>query len=74
GDRADKAEQGHQQRPFKVVKLLPALRRNPVGRVAGLLLAAFSLLAILGLHLPLPLLVLGLGSVGMALAWRGLKR
>ncbi len=56
------------------VKLLPALRRNPVGPAAGLLLAAFSVLAILGLHLPLPLLVLGLGGIGMALAWRGLKR
>ena len=56
------------------VKLLPALRRNPVGRVAGWLLAALSVLAILGLHLPLPLLVLGLGGIGMVLAWRGLPR
>ena len=56
------------------VKLLPALRRNPVGRVASWLLAAFSVLAILSLRLPLPLLVLGLGGVGMALAWRGLPR
>jgi len=56
------------------VKLLPALKKNPMGRTAALALAALSVLAIVWLKLPLPALVLGLGGLGMALAWRGLSR
>jgi len=55
------------------IKLLPALRKNPLGRPVALTLAAatFGLIALL--RLPLPLVILGLGTVGMALAWRALK-
>jgi chromate transporter len=55
------------------VKLLPALKTNPIGRGPALLLAALTIVAIVWLKLPLPALVLGLGGVGMLLAWRRLK-
>lgn len=56
------------------VKLLPSLKKNPMGRNSALLLAALACAAIIGLKLPLPWLVLGFGSVGMLLAWRGLRK
>lgn len=55
------------------LKLLPAVRRNPMGRVMAALLALSTLLAVVWLRLPLPWLVLLLGGLGMAAAWRGLK-
>ena len=54
-------------------KLLPALAKSPLGRRTALLLAGLTLAAIVGLKLPLPWLLLGLGGLGTALAWRGLK-
>ena len=55
------------------VKLLPSLKKNPMGRAAAALLAVLTFVAIAGLHLPLPWLLLCLGGVGMTLAWRRLK-
>lgn len=54
------------------LKLLPAVRRNPMGRAIAALLALATLLAVVWLRLPLPWLVLLLGGLGMAAAWRGL--
>lgn len=56
------------------IKLLPSLKSNPMGRPLALLLALLTLLAIVLLHLPLVLLVLGIGGIGMAAAWRSLAR
>ena len=55
------------------VKLLSSLRKHPMGRVPAALLALATIIAILWLKAPLPWLVLVLGGVGMALAWRKLK-
>jgi chromate transporter len=55
------------------VKLLPSLKKNPMGRAAAALLAVLTFIAIVVLRLPLPWLVLCLGAVGMTLAWRRLK-
>jgi chromate transporter len=55
------------------LKLLPAVRRNPMGRAMAALLALATLAAVVWLRLPLPWLVLLLGGLGMAAAWRGLK-
>ena len=55
------------------VKLLPSLSKNPMGRLAAAVLAVLTFVAIAGLRLPLPWLVLGLGGMGMTLAWRRLK-
>ena len=54
------------------LKLMPALRRNPMGLPVALGLAAAALGAVLWLHLPLLAIVLSLGGLGMYLAWRGL--
>jgi len=54
------------------LKLMPALRKNPMGMVVALGLAAAAVVAVLWLHLPLLLIVLCLGGLGMVLAWRGL--
>jgi len=56
------------------LKLLPAVRSNPMGSRLALGLAALTVLAIVGLRLPLPWLLLSLGGLGMAAAWRGLLR
>lgn len=56
------------------VKLLPSLRHSAMGPVLAFGLAALTFGAIVWLRLPLPWLVLGLGAVGMALAWWGLRR
>lgn len=56
------------------LKLLPSLKKSPLGRPAALLLALLTIAAVVWLHLPLPQLLLSLGSIGMALAWRGLRR
>lgn len=55
------------------VKLLPSLKRNPMGRLAAAALVVLTFVAIAGLRVPLPWLLLCLGAVGMALAWRRLK-
>ncbi len=55
------------------VKLLPSLNSNPMGRLAAAGLAGLTFLAIAVLRVPLPLLLVCLGSVGMALAGRRLK-
>jgi chromate transporter len=53
------------------LKLAPALKRNPLGRT-GWWLVALTALAIAGLHWPLVAVVLGAGSLSMALVWRRL--
>lgn len=55
------------------LKLLGSLRGNPMGRAVCLLLAAVSVVAIAVLRWPLIWAVLGLGGLGMLLAWRRLK-
>jgi chromate transporter len=55
------------------LKLWPTLKANPLGRGACAAFAAFTLLAVGGLRWPLAWVVLGLGSVSMALAWRRLR-
>ena len=55
------------------IKLLTSLKKNPMGRLAALVLAALTCVAIVWLKIPLPWLVLVLGGAGMALAWRRLK-
>ncbi len=56
------------------LKLLPSLKRNPVGRAWALLLALAAFGAIALGRMPLVWVVLGLGGIGMALAWRRLSR
>lgn len=56
------------------LKLLPSLAHNPVGRAWALILALAAFGAIALLRLPLVWVVLGLGGMGMVLAWRGLGR
>jgi len=55
------------------VKLMPTLRHNPLGvRVGAVLgLAAFALVGVL--RWPMVWVVLSLGGLGMALAWRRLR-
>ena len=56
------------------LKLIPTFQRNPVGRNVALVLSGLTIIAIVRFHMPLPMLVLGLGGLGMAMAWRGLRR
>ena len=56
------------------VKLAGTLRGNPVGPAAALALCAGTALMVGGLRWPMVGVVLGLGGLGMALAWRGLGR
>jgi len=56
------------------VKVAPTLKKNPLGSIAGALLAALTLVGVGFLRWPMVWVVLGLGSVGMTLAWRGLRR
>ncbi|CAD5374898.1 Chromate transporter [Rubrivivax sp. A210] len=52
-------------------KLAPALRRNPLGPLAGGVVAALTVAAIAALRWPLAAVVLGLGTVSVLLAgWR----
>lgn len=55
------------------LKLLPSLRYSPVGRAWALLLALAAFGAIALARLPLVWVLLSLGGLGMALAWRGLR-
>ncbi len=50
------------------LKLMPSLRRSPMGAWPALGLAVLTLIGVLWLRLPLPQLLLGLGGLGMALA------
>jgi chromate transporter len=54
------------------LKLLSTLRKNPVGMPLGLFFAALMFAAVALLHWPLAWALLGLGSVGIAVAWRRL--
>ena len=56
------------------LKLLPSLKRNPLGRAWALLLALAAFGAIALARSPLVWVVLGLGGIGMGLAWRRLSR
>jgi chromate transporter len=56
------------------MKLLPSLRTNPVGRAWALLLAVAAFGAIALARMPLIWVVLGLGAIGMGLAWYHLSR
>lgn len=54
------------------LKLMPALRKNPMGLAVALGLAAAAIAGVLWLHLPLLVIVLSLGGLGMWMAWKGL--
>lgn len=54
------------------VKLHSTLDKNPVGKPMSYALGAATLVMVGLLRWPMVWVVLGLGSVGMALAWRGL--
>jgi chromate transporter len=56
------------------LKLGPTLAKSPLGRPAALAFAAATLLTVGALRWPLVWVVLGLGSVSMALAWWRLAR
>ena len=55
------------------LKLLPTLKRNPMGGPLCLGFAAATLLATAWLRLPLVWVILGLGSVSIAIVWAKLK-
>jgi chromate transporter len=55
-------------------KLLPSLNKSPLGRVPALVLTLLTIAAAVYWRLPLPQLLLSLGSLGVALAWWGLRR
>jgi chromate transporter len=56
------------------VKLARTLRSNPLGRPASLVLAAATAVMVGALRWPMAGVVLGLGALGMALAWRRLRQ
>jgi len=56
------------------LKLLTAVRRNPMGRWLALLFAALTFTLTALLHWPLVWVVLGLGSIAMTVAWVRLGR
>jgi chromate transporter len=56
------------------LKLLPALKENPLGRLGGLSIALLTLIAVGGLRWPLVWVIGGLGSLSVALAWWRLGR
>jgi chromate transporter len=56
------------------IKLMPALRKNPLGLPLAAALGAATLLAIGLMRWPLPWVVLALGPLGMALAWWRIRR
>lgn len=55
-------------------KLRSTLAGNPLGRPLGYAMAAVTLLTVGFLRWPMVWVVLGLGGLGMALAWHRLKR
>ncbi|MCV2357250.1 chromate transporter [Paucibacter sp. B2R-40] len=56
------------------LKLLPSLKKSPLGRTAAMILTLATVAAAVYWRLPLPQLLLSLGSIGVALAWWGLRR
>lgn len=56
------------------LRLLPTLKTGPLGVPAAAALAVATLLALAWLKWPMVWVVLGLGALGMALAWRRLVR
>ncbi|MBL8351184.1 MAG: chromate transporter [Burkholderiaceae bacterium] len=56
------------------VKLARTLRSNPLGRPACLALAAATAVMVGALRWPMAGVVLGLGALGITLAWRALRR
>lgn len=56
------------------IKLLPTLKGNPLGRVGSLLVGALTFVLVAVLRLPLWWVVLGLGSLAVAVAWLKLKQ
>jgi len=56
------------------LKLLPALKKNPMGRAPGLMIALLTLVAVGGLRWPLVWVIGGLGSLSVAFAWWRLGR
>jgi chromate transporter len=55
------------------LKLLVTLKRNPMGLPLCLAFGAATLLATAWLRLPLVWVILGLGSIAVAVAWRRLR-
>ena len=55
------------------LKLLPALRRNVLGALPAMLLAALMFACIALLRVPLFWMLAGLGALACAMAWRRLK-
>jgi chromate transporter len=55
------------------IKLIPGLRNNVLGRTLCIVLGAACLAAVAWLRLPLAWVLIGLGSVGMGLAYRRLS-
>jgi chromate transporter len=55
------------------VKLARTLKTNPLGRPVALVLAAATAAMVGGLRWPMVWVVLALGGLGMALAWRRLR-
>ena len=55
------------------LKLLGTLRRNPMGLATCLVFGAATVLAIAWLRLPLVSVILGLGSIAIAVAWVRLR-
>ncbi len=55
------------------LKLIPALKKNPMGPLACWVLIVLTFVAIALLRLPLLWVLLGLGGLGWAWAWRQLK-
>jgi chromate transporter len=56
------------------IKLLPTLKGNPLGGVGSLLVGALTFVLVAVLRLPLWWVVLGLGSLAVAVAWLKLKQ
>ncbi|MBI2772262.1 MAG: chromate transporter [Burkholderiales bacterium] len=55
------------------LKLLPALRKSPMGLPACIALCVLTFVAVALLRLPLVYVLLGLGGVACALTWRKLR-
>jgi chromate transporter len=56
------------------IKLSRTLKTNPLGRPLGYALAAATLALVGFVRLPMVMVVLGLGSVGMGMAWWRIRR
>jgi chromate transporter len=55
------------------IKMIPALRKNPLGRGPGLLVALAAAAAVGGLRWPAVWVMLALGGASVALAWSRLR-